>query len=41
MALLFVFGVMNLFAILLLSTVVAVEKLAPHGLLRSLSLIHI
>ena len=31
MALLFVFGAMNLFAILLLSTLVAAEKLLPHG----------
>jgi predicted metal-binding membrane protein len=31
MALLFVLGVMNLFAILLLSTFVAAEKLLPHG----------
>lgn len=31
MALLFVFGVMNLTAIVLLSTIVAAEKLLPHG----------
>jgi len=31
MALLFVFGVMNLVAIIGIATLVAVEKLLPHG----------